>query len=1131
MQGSHQTHNRALQRKARWRMARITAVLLLLGCIHAGAQLRAQTVTLSASKMPLEKICKEIEKQTGYYFVYAKDLEKSQPVSVQLKNEAVKSALDKIFEGSNLRYELIGKVVSVNTKKKAASVQSTSESIADTINIHGVVITEKGPLENVSISSTKSKRSTLTDEKGAYMLKGVIPGEELVFSYVGYSPLRKKIGRDRELVVALQVADNELDKVVVKAYGTTTKRFATGTIATVSGKDIENVPVQNPLLALTGRVPGIVITPLTGEASAPIKVEIRGRNSINPNFPSDPLYVIDGIPQTIMDLNNRKVGYKEPTMISSGLNQSDVYGLGGLSILFGLNPADIESIDVLQDAGATAVYGSRGANGVILITTRRGKGGGTRFTFGVSQGLTYVSRYYDMLNIKDYLQLRREAFANDGRTPSKVPGTPDYAPDLLVWDTTRNVNWQKYLYGNTGRYTRYNASISGGNEQTNFRLGAGYSKTTDIKAVSGTNQSATFSFALDHKSSNKKFTSQLTAMFVHSKTNSVLLNASYTLAPNAPDAFDSAGNLNYAPYEIAKVNFPFSNLKRSNEGKNNQLQSSLDLGYLLFTGVNLVTSFKYTQSNNNSVSLSPIASKNPFIATDQKGNNYTGTTRVSNFTIDPAITINKPLGNGAISARIGGTYQSNITQTLSINGSDYVSDDLIGSLSNAPKTTTTERYGQYKYAGVYALINYDYAHKLLFDISARRDGSSRFGPGKQFGNFGAFGAAWIVTEEEWARKALPEFITLIKPSFNYGIVGSDGVGDYRYLSQWSNESNFAALTTYNGVNPLVPQLQPNQDFHWASSKQLSVNLLLGFWNRISVYGNWWRNNTDNQLVQFPTGSYTGFDYVTANSPANVLNTGWAVTVNATAIQRKNWNWRLDFQTSNSNNKLKSYPNLELSPYFTQYKVGASINDQYVYKFIGVNPQTGKFEFVDLNKDGEVKSNSSVAPGTADDDRYYTVNPIPDFQGSVRSTLRYKQITLDLLFTCKRYWASTFLNNRIGGMENISQYEFDRRWTRAGQITDVAKPTVSTLPSNQGDLNNSDGKFQKTNFIRLSSASIAWSIPQKALKLAGLSAMTLSLDANNLFLLSNFKGIDPELSWGGGALPPSRTIAMTLNCSF
>jgi TonB-linked SusC/RagA family outer membrane protein len=1108
MQGSHQTHNRALQRKARWRMARITAVLLLLGCIQAGARLTAQTVTLSANKMPLEKICKEIEKQTGYYFVYAKDLERSQPVSVQLKNEAVKSALDKIFDGSNLRYELIGKVVSVNTKKKEAPVQSNNESITDTINVRGFVITEKGPLENVSISSTKSKRSTLTDLKGAYVLKGVIPGEELVFSYVGYSPLRRKVGRDREIVVALQVADNELDKVVVKAYGTTTKRFATGTIATVSGKDIENVPVQNPLLALTGRVPGIVITPLTGEASAPIKVEIRGRNSINPNFPSDPLYVIDGIPQTIMDLNNRKVGYKEPTMISSGLNQSDVYGLGGLSILFGLNPADIESIDVLQDAGATAVYGSRGANGVILITTRRGKGGGTRFTFGVSQGVTYVSRYYDMLNIKDYLQLRREAFANDGRTPSKVPGTADYAPDLLVWDTTRNVNWQKYLYGNTGRYSRYNASVSGGNDQTNFRLGAGYSKTTDIKAVSGTNQSATFSFALDHKSNNKKFSTQLTAMFVHSKTDAVLLNASYTLAPNAPDAFDSAGNLNYAPYEIAKVNFPFANLKRTNEGKNNQLQSSLDLGYLLFTGVNLVTSFKYTQSNNNSVSITPIASKNPFLATDQKGNNYTGTTKVSNFTIDPAITINKSLGNGAISARIGGTYQSNITQTLSINGSDYVSDDLIGSLSNAPKTTTTERYGQYKYAGVYALINYDYAHKLIFDISARRDGSSRFGPGKQFGNFGAFGAAWIITEEEWAQKSLPAFITLIKPSFNYGIVGSDGVGDYRYLSQWSNESNFAALTTYNGVNPLVPQLQPNQDFHWASSKQLSVNLLLEFWNRISVYGNWWRNNTDNQLVQFPTGTYTGFDYVTANSPANVLNTGWAVTVNATAI-----------------------PKLELSPYFTQYKVGASINDQYVYKFIGVNPQTGTFEFVDINKDGEVKSNSSVAPGTADDDRYYTVNPVPDFQGSVRSTLRFKQVTLDLLFTCKRYWASTFLNSRIGGMDNISQYEFDRRWTKPGQITDVAKPTVSTLPSNQGDLNNSDGKFQKTNFIRLSSASIAWSIPQKALKLAGLSAMTLSLDANNLFLLTNFKGIDPELSWGGGSLPPSRTIAMTLNCSF
>ena len=171
MQGSHQTHNRTLQRKARWRMARMTAVLLLLGFIQAGAQVAAQTVTISANKMPLEKVCKEIEKQTGYFFVYAKDMEKSQPVSVQLKNEDLKTALNKVFDNSNLTYELVGKVVSVNTRRKAAPAQPKNESFIDTITLKGAVLTEKGPLENVSISSTLSKRSTLTDVKGNYVLK------------------------------------------------------------------------------------------------------------------------------------------------------------------------------------------------------------------------------------------------------------------------------------------------------------------------------------------------------------------------------------------------------------------------------------------------------------------------------------------------------------------------------------------------------------------------------------------------------------------------------------------------------------------------------------------------------------------------------------------------------------------------------------------------------------------------------------------------------------------------------------------------------------------------------------------------------------------------------------------------
>lgn len=1129
MQGSPKKYNRA-RLKARWQLARMTAAFLLLGILQAGAQLAAQTVTLNANKMPLEKVCKEIEKQTGYFFVYAKDLQKSQPVSVQLKNDDVRTALDKVFDGSALKYELIGKVVSVNTRKKPeASTPSGNSNLADTINVHGNVITEKGALENVSVTSTKSKRSTLTDIKGAFTLRGVVPGEEIVFTYVGYTSERQKVtANNREIVVAMFPAENELDKVVVKAYGTTSKRFTTSSIVSVSGKDLENVPVQNPLLALSGRVPGLVVMQTGGDATSPVKVEVRGRNSVNPNFPSDPLYVIDGVPQTILNLSSGGRAFQQSTFVSTGLNQSDNYNLGGISPLFGLNPYDIESIEVLQDAGATAVYGSRGANGVILITTKRGKGGRTSFSVNMSQGITRITKFYDMLNTKDYLAMRREAFKNDGITP-----TVDNAPDLLLWDSTRDVNWQKYLWGNSGQYSAVSASVSGGNEQMTFRLSGSYSRSQDMKVISGANKSFTLQSAFDYNSFNRKFQMSLTVMMVNGRSDARYLPASYTLAPNAPEPLKPNGELNYDGYRGAKgVYFPWSSLKTTADTRSSQLSANLDISYSLFKGVKIGSAFRLKQSGSDIFSTTPVASMDPMADPKSKlGRNSSGITKANAVTIEPYLSYNTSFGNGRLGARLTGTYEQNRTTATTLNGSGYVTDDFLGSISAAPKKDVFDRFGEYKYAGAMITLNYIHDNKYIADITLRRDGNSRFGPGKQYGNFGSFGFGWIVTEEAWADRIIPKFITFLKPSANYGLTGSDNVGEYQYLTQWSNTSGGGYFNPYNGVVGVTPQLQANSDYHWSTSRQINLNLEISFLNRINLTLNAYRNRTNDQLVSFPTGDYTGFPNVTANSPANVQNTGWSVAVNAAAIRTKNFQWNISFNTSYQKNKLLGYPNLELSPYATTYKIGESTNTYYMFRYLGVDPATGEFIFEDQNKDGLIKSNSSVIAGTADDDRVIGIVVQPDFQGYMGHTFSYKNFRLGMNFTLKRFDARNLLNGRSGQLQNIGQWEYDNRWTTPGQITSVPKLTTSNSFVDKGDLSSSSGQYTKTNFIRLSQAELGYSLPQKWAKKAGMQGMNISLNANNILVLTNFKGIDPESPPAGVGTPPSRTITLAFNCNF
>ncbi|OQP52828.1 hypothetical protein A4H97_24320 [Niastella yeongjuensis] len=1105
----------------------LTAFLFFNQLLQAGAFLYSQTVTLSVHDMPLEKVCREIEKQTGYYFVYAKDPdEKKHLISLQVKNELVTSVLQKVFSGLPYSYSVIDKVVVINTVKRTtpAVPPVTNSTMADTMSVQGRVVNRQGePLVNASVMTSNTKKSTITDLKGAFKLKGLNEGDVLLISYAGYKT-QMVSPKKQPLFVVLEVTDNELDKVVVQAYGTTSRRLTTSNIGVVTAKDIEQQRTMNPLLALQGRVAGLEITPQSGYELGPVKVEIRGRNVVNPSFTSDPLYIIDGVPLTIMDVGGTNKISTNGNSVSYGMDQSKTLFTGGLSPLFNVNTSDIESIEVLKDADATAIYGSRGANGVILITTKKGKPGKNRFGVNFSQGVNFITRKWEMLNTSQYLAMRREAFKNDGITPTAAPGT-GYAPDLFLADTTRNVDWQEYYWGKKGQWTNAQADYSGGTSQVNFRIGAGYNKSKDITTTSGASSKTSFAVNLNTHSFDNRFNLSLGANYNYTAANLINISGIGTVPPLAPPVYDDQGNLNFIGWKAVGLSFPFAGLLQPYTTNASLLNTSLELRYNILTSLTGRVSLGYNSSDNTSNSYRPFAAQDP-TATNRIASTSMGINKANNWVVEPQLEYNLSTGIGRWNVLIGGTIQNNATKSLSVGGQGYANDALLYTISNALTVTSTEQYGKYKYAGAFGRITYNYDNKYILNLNGRRDGSSRFGAGKQFGNFGSVGVAWILSDETFIRKNLPGLISFIKLRGSYGLTGSDAVGDYQYLSQWGNLSPI--LTPYNGVAPLTPQIQSNSNFHWQSNKKAEAGLDLGFINdRINLQVVYYNNRCDNQLVSFPTPTFTGFGTVTANSPANVENSGWEFTLNGSIINKKEFSWNASFNISFNKNKLLSYPLFDQSPFYSKYKIGESLNTLYVLNYLGVDPQTGNYAFEDHNHDGKIIANTQVQPGSHDNDFYVGISLSPAYMGGMGHQFRYKNWQLSTYFSYKKGMGLNSLRGIYGGTANSSLWEYNHRWQNPGDISEAPRLTTASTVTNFG---TSSGGMTDASFIRLRTVGLSYNLSDKIARKARLNNLAVNINAQNIFVITKYRGGDPEVT-NFSAMPPTRTITAGISCSL
>lgn len=1075
----------------------------------------------------LQRLFAEIEKKTSYTFFYdVTILKDSKPVSVEARSATVPEILDRALAGQELEYIISERTIFIKRQRKMVEppvALSTGVAAGAPVKVTGIVLTEAGaPVQGANVVIKQTAKGTITNAKGEFTLPAVLPGQVLVFTFVGYAPQNYTVKDASPIKIIMRVAQDELDKAVVQAYGTTTQRLTTADIGKVTAEEIERQPVMNPLLALQGKVAGLDVVQTSGYASGPIKVELRGRAMINDAFPSDPLYIIDGVPLTVLELTGQS-SYENGSM---GFAQSGNTGpANGQSPLFSINPNDIESIEVLKDADATAIYGSRGANGVILITTKKGKPGKTRFNLRLDDGLTHVTRYYPMMNTRQYLAMRREALANDGLAVDPIK---DF--DINgVWDTTRFTNWQKVLYGGLGRKTGVQTSLSGGDAHTTFRLSGGYDYAAGITTVSGGDLRITGDMSVSHRSANQHFTIEFASTYSYTRSDMINLPGSVTMAPDAPPIFDSLGNLNFSAWggsvgDIrARMVYPFSGLKQPYSASTIFFNTHLRLAYQVAGGLALSVGLGYNSALTNQSTSTLLASEDPIY--NPAGGINLGISQNRNWIAEPQLTYDARIGGGVLNCLLGASMSEANASTVAINAYGFSSDLFIQNLANAPYSNLGNAAAEYRYAGVFARVNYNWNSKYVLNINARRDGSSRFGPGRQYGDFASLGAAWIVSDESWVKTVLPAWLSFIKFRGSYGTTGTDAAGDYLYLSRYSPNGYRA----YDNIASLAPMQAPNPDFEWQVNKKLEAALNLGFVrDRVNVQVAWYRDRSGNQLINFPTANFTGFPSTFANSPALVQNTGLEFTVAAKLVEVNNFSWSINFNTAINRNKLVAYPNFDQSPYIGVYQIGRPLNIRYKLHCVGVDPQTGQYAFQDRNHDGWI----SGYPYNATSD-YYPIDLTPRFFGGAGMNFRYRSLALSFFLNIKsQLGRNSLAYGDVAGRLNLNQPTgiVGKEWKQPGQTASVAKFSTIGGEYYLDFYGISDGGYTDASFIRLSNLSVSYILPAAYLRRLAIESGSLFVSTNNLFIITKFKGIDPETQNFGG-LPPTKTIALGMTINF
>jgi TonB-dependent starch-binding outer membrane protein SusC len=973
------------------------------------------------------------------------------------------------------------------------------------------------PLESVTIRIKSGGATSFTNSRGEYRINYGTLKDTLQVSCVGYETFEAVIEKMPSLLT-LKMAAKSLDETIVMAYGSTTRRYNTGNITKISAEDISSQPVSNVLAALEGRVPGMVISQTSGVPGSSFNVQIRGQSALDLSYSkNDPLFIIDGVPF--------EPGNMATNQINSAANNPTSTGSGGLSPLNAISPSEIESVEVLKDADATAIYGSRGANGVIIITTKKGRAGETKVNINAHAGFSKTGRSMNLLNTQQYVQMRRDAFANDGYTVSANSSNPGYAPDIALWDTTRYTDFRKLLIGNTAHTNDVQASISGGNVSTQFLLGGAYHKETTVYAGNFSDNIASLHFNINHSSLNKKLTIFLSGMYSSdiNKMPRTDLTRYINLPPNLK-LYDNDGKLAwkdngivYSTLGNGDIINPLSLLEEQYSSLNENLLANMQLSYKFFNGLVFKTSVGYNTFRSDETTTKPTLAIDPNSTGLPSSAFANSSTR--NWILEPQLEYTRATANSKLNILLGNTFQDKTYKTISVYGSNYSSDLLLNSIAAAGSIRASNNFSKYRYNAFFGRINYNRHDKYIINLSARRDGSSRFAPGRQWANFDAIGTAWLFSSEPFVKKIFP-FLSFGKLRSSYGLTGNDQIGDYKFLNLWSNTAN-----TYNGLSGLYPRYLYNPDYNWEINKKFEAAVELGFLNdAILLSASYYNNRCNNQLITYTLPNQTGFSNVVKNFPGLVSNTGIELVITTRNFHSKNLNWTTNFNITIPGNKLLAFPGLSSSSYASRYKVGKSLSVTRGFTYTGLDPQTGLYTFEDLNHDGVIN----------DGDYQYLGNTDPKFYGGLQNNITFRRFDLVFFLEFRKQAGLSYLKQFYtppGWIYNQPEIVMDR-WQKPGDITDIQRFTsgYSKAFTAMSALSLSDRSYTDASFIRLKNIALSYRLPVSSLRRFHISNCRFYIEAQNLFTITNYQGADPETQ-NFYVLPPLKSIAAGIRLNF
>jgi len=968
-------------------------------------------------------------------------------------------------------------------------------------------VESKKPIEGATIQLDAVTHLVKTDRNGKFQF---VTGQKLPFtvmvSYIGYETQKLVISQSPALI-ELSLSNQNLDEVVVVGYGTQRKSDLVSSIAKVNAEETKRIPEASFDAQMQGKAAGVQINTNTGVPGSDVFIRVRGATSINAG--NDPLYVIDGV----------------------FVNNESLQGIGQdrkTSPLTDINPNDIESIEILKDATAIGIYGSRGANGVVLVTTKRGKyGQRSRINLNVSNGFAkaIASRIWKATTGEEHAILVNEFNRNMGRVEpfrSRAEGGRGLPSEQQTYDRFQ------YLF-RTASLQNYDLTIQGGSDKTRYYIGGGYNAQESIWKPMGFNRYS-FKINLDQKLSDY-VTIGVSNSFSKSHRdqarpanggNGTLLQASLNIPTYLP-IFDEKGT------PLKWVNFDNIQTLTSNQNLWSDSYRYIGNGYL---DINFSKKIKFkstlgldfNQYNEHEWwDSSTILGVNGGLASESN-------TNALSIVNEQTLNYIDKIGSHNIGVLLGNTLQTSNLKNVFASGSNFPNDSY-KQISSASAQRADQWKRESNLASFFTRVNYNYDHRYYAELILRADGSSKFGKTNRWGYFPAIGLAWNVVKESLL--ANQNTLSNLKFRLNYGVTGNQsGIDEYATYGLWQGGDGYPDVAGGEEKPGTAPLQLKNSDLKWESTTQFNAGLDFGFWkDRLTFEINYYNKYTRDALLLVGTPGTTGYQSYITNY-GEISNKGFDFSVNGHAINKEKFSWSTQLNFAQNKNKVEDIP-VDISfagRDLIRLQKGEALYSYWLYNQIGVDPQTGNVQFEDVNNDGAI----TVA------DRKIIGDTWPKLFGGFTNNLRYKSLDASVLFTFSlgnKTWNHNKMLGETGGTLDANRVllksQLDR-WTTPGQITDVPRLTTSNY-----SIQENSRYLEDASYLRLRNISVGYSLDKALAKRIRLESLRFYVSASNLFLITPYTGADPEANLGTeniqgydyGTPPQPRTFQFGIQVSL